>query len=167
MPFEIILVAFAFGFVAARAGLPPLVGYLAAGFVLYEMGHRSSDGLEAVADLGVLLLLFGIGLKLHAATLVRPVVWATTTAHTLIASLLIAGSLMVAGVIGLPLADELGPDQALLLGFALSFSSTVAAVKALEDRSESTSLAGRVAVGILVVQDVFAVGYLALTSGEP
>lgn len=167
MPFEIILVAFGFGFVAARAGLPPLVGYLAAGFVLFEMGHRTTDGVEAVADLGVLLLLFGIGLKLHAAMLAKPVVWATTTAHTLIASLVIASSLIVAGVIGLPLADELALDQALLLGFALSFSSTVAAVKALEDRSESTSLAGRVTIGILVIQDVFAVGYLALTSGEP
>ena len=167
MAFEMILVAFGFGFVATRAGLPPLVGYLAAGFVLHEMGHTTSDGLEAIADLGVLLLLFGIGLKLRAVTLAKPVVWATTVAHAMISSLAIAASLVIAGVIGLPLADELDLGQALLLGFALSFSSTVAAVKALEDRSEATSLVGTVAVGILVVQDIFAVGYLAFTAGEP
>jgi predicted Kef-type K+ transport protein len=167
MAFEMILVAYALGFVAARAGLPPLVGYLAAGFVLHEMGHGTSDGIAAVADLGVLLLLFGIGLKLRPATLARPVVWATTAAHTVLASVLLAAAFLAARAIGLPLADELDVRQALLLGFALSFSSTVAAVKALETRSEAASLAGRIAVGILVIQDVFAVGYLALTTGEP
>ena len=167
MAFEMVLVAYGLGFVASRAGLPPLVGYLAAGFVLHEMGHDTSDGIAVVADLGVLLLLFGIGLKLRPATLAKPVVWATTTAHTVIAGSIIAAVLVLAGLIGLPLADDLDLTQALLLGFALSFSSTVAAVKALEDRSESTSLAGRVVVGILVIQDVFAVGYLAFTAGEP
>lgn len=167
MAFETILVAFAFGFIASRVGLPPLVGYLVAGFVLHEMGHSPSDGVDAIADLGVLLLLFGIGLKLRPATLAKPVVWATTIAHTVIASLLIGGALLAAGAIGVPLAEDLDVGQALLLGFALSFSSTVAAVKALEDRSESTSLAGRITVGVLVVQDVFAVAYLAFTAGEP
>ena len=164
--FEMILVAYVLGFVASRVGLPPLVGYLVAGFVLHEMGHTSSEGVDAIADLGVLLLLFGIGLKLRPATLARPVVWATTIAHTVVASLLVAGALLVAGVVGLPLADDLALSQALLVGFALSFSSTVAAVKALEDRSESTSLAGRITVGVLVIQDVFAVAYLAFTTGE-
>jgi len=140
MAFEMVLVAYGLGFVASRAGLPPLVGYLAAGFVLHEMGHDTSDGIAVVADLGVLLLLFGIGLKLRPATLAKPVVWATTTAHTVIAGSIIAAVLVLAGLIGLPLADDLDLTQALLLGFALSFSSTVAAVKALEDRSQSTSL---------------------------
>ena len=167
MAFEMILVAFAFGFVAARAGLPPLVGYLAAGFVLHEMGYEADTGVEAVADLGVLLLLFGIGLKLRPATLARPVVWATTLVHTVLATALIGGALLAAGVVGLPLAGELSVAEAMLLGFALSFSSTVAAIKAIEERNEAASLAGRIAVGILVVQDVFAVGYLALTADEP
>lgn len=167
MAFEMILVAYVLGFIASRVGLPPLVGYLVAGFVLHEMGHTAGDGVAAIADLGVLLLLFGIGLKLRPATLAKPVVWATTTAHTVVASLLIGGALLAAGIIGLPLAEDLDLGQALVLGFALSFSSTVAAVKALEDRSESTSLAGRITVGVLVVQDVFAVGYLAFTTDEP
>ena len=167
MAFEMILVAYALGFVAARAGLPPLVGYLGAGFVLHEMGHDTSDGLEAIADLGVFLLLFGIGLKLRAATLAKPVVWASTAAHTVIATLILGGALIAAQLLGLPLAAELDLGQALLLGFALSFSSTVAAVKALEDRSESASLAGQITVGILVIQDIFAVGYLAFTAGKP
>ena len=167
MAFEMILVAYAFGFIAARIGLPPLVGYLGAGFVLHEMGHDTSEGLEAIADLGVLLLLFGIGLKLRPATLTKPVVWASTVAHTLIASLILGGALLAAKVLGLRLAEELDVGQALLLGFALSFSSTVAAVKAIEDRSESAALAGQIAVGILVIQDIFAVGYLAFATGEP
>jgi len=167
MAFEMILVAYTLGFIASRVGLPPLVGYLVAGFVLHEMGHTSSEGVEAIGDLGVLLLLFGIGLKLRPATLAKPVVWATTVAHTTVASLVVGGALLAAGAIGLPLADDLDLGQAVLLGFALSFSSTVAAVKALEDRSESTSLAGRITVGVLVVQDVFAVAYLAFTAGEP
>src|SRR3989304_3636202 len=131
MAFEMILVAYALGFVASRVGLPPLVGYLIAGFVLHEMGHTTSDGVDAIADLGVLLLLFGIGLKLRPATLAKPVVWAPTAAHTIVASLLIGGALLVAGAIGLPLASDLDVGQALVLGFALSFSSTVAGVNAV------------------------------------
>src|SRR3972149_4997795 len=106
MAFEMILVAYALGFVASRVGLPPLVGYLIAGFVLHEVGHPTGDGVDAIADLGVLLLLFGIGLKLRPATLAKPVVWATTAAHTIVASLLIGGALLVAGAIALPLSPR-------------------------------------------------------------
>lgn len=55
----------------------------------------------------------------------------------------------------------------ILLGFALSFSSTVFAVKVLEERSELSSFYGRVAVGILVMQDVFAVIFLSASTGKP
>ena len=64
-----ILVAFILGFVAYRVGLPPLVGYLIAGFVLQGFGVEGGEALEEIADLGVMLLLFTIGLKLDLRSL--------------------------------------------------------------------------------------------------
>jgi glutathione-regulated potassium-efflux system ancillary protein KefC len=69
--------------------------------------------------------------------------------------------------LGLALASELGWTVMILLGFALSFSSTVFAVKVLEERSELGSFYGRVAIGILVMQDVFAVIFLSASTGKP
>lgn len=68
--------------------------------------------------------------------------------------------------LGLALVSELGWPVLLLLGFALSFSSTVFAVKVLEERSELGSFYGRVAIGILVMQDVFAVIFLSASTGS-
>ena len=63
MEIALLIAACVIGFAARAVGLPPLVGYLVAGFVLHSLGYESSDGLETIADLGVLLLLFGIGLS--------------------------------------------------------------------------------------------------------
>ncbi len=62
--------------------------------------------------------------------------------------------------------SELGIAQFLTIGFALSFSSTVFAVKVLEERGEMASFHGRIAIGILVMQDIFAVTYLAASTGQ-
>ena len=87
--------------VSARAvGLPPLVGYLVAGFVLHSLGYESSDGLETIADLGVLLLLFGIGLKLKIGTLAKPQVWGTATVFAVSATVVIGGVLWGLGALG-------------------------------------------------------------------
>ncbi|MCK5665482.1 MAG: cation:proton antiporter, partial [Thiotrichaceae bacterium] len=59
-----LLIAFIFGFAVKQIGLPPLVGFLAAGFALNAMGVENSEALQTIADYGVLLLLFSIGLKL-------------------------------------------------------------------------------------------------------
>jgi glutathione-regulated potassium-efflux system ancillary protein KefC len=161
-----ILAAFASGFVAARVGLPPLVGYLAAGFGLHVMGNGVTETIETVSDIGVLLLLFGIGLKLKLKTLARPEVWAGTSIHMAVTTAFIGALFLALGALGLPMAAGLTVSQAALVGFAFSFSSTVFAVKALENRNESYSLAGRVAIGILVMQDVFAVLFLTFSSGD-
>ena len=71
MDVVLILAAFVLGFAATRIGLPPLVGYLAAGFTLHALGYETTGALETIADLGVLLLLFGIGLKLRPSTLAK------------------------------------------------------------------------------------------------
>jgi predicted Kef-type K+ transport protein len=166
MDLSFIIAAFGLGFVAAWLRLPPLVGYLAAGFVLHAFGYEVTEGIELVAEFGVLLLLFGIGLKLKLTTLARPEVWGGGTIH-LVASTLGIGALMVLlGTVGLPLAADLDLGQAALVGFAFSFSSTVYAVKALEDRNEASSLAGKVSIGILIIQDLFAVGFLVVAASE-
>ncbi|MBT8164800.1 MAG: cation:proton antiporter [Acidimicrobiia bacterium] len=155
-----LIVAFVLGFGAKGIGLPPLVGYLAAGFGLYAFGFESTETIEWIADLGVLLLLFGIGLKLRPRTLARPEVWVTTTAFAAIGTVAFALLLLGLGALGVPLAAELDLKSAAVAGFAFSFCSTVFAVKALERTNETASLAGRVAVGVLVLQDVFAVAFL-------
>lgn len=167
MDIALILVAFACGFAATLIRLPPLVGYLIAGFVLHAFGFEVTPEIETVADLGVLLLLFGIGLKLKLKTLGRPVVWAGATMHMALTIAVIGALVFVLGLTGLPLVAGLSIQQAALVGFAFSFSSTVFAVKALEDRNESASLQGRIAIGILVVQDIFAVVFLTLAVDKP
>ena len=162
MDLALVLVAFAFGFGASTIRLPPLVGYLAAGFVLHAFDYESTEGIETIADAGVLLLLFGIGLKLRLTTLARPVVWGGATLHAATTTAVVGGLLLGLGTLGLPLASDLSVGEAALAGFAFSFSSTVFAVKALEDRNEAASLQGKIAVGILVVQDIFAVIFLTL-----
>ncbi|MDG2111090.1 MAG: cation:proton antiporter [Actinomycetota bacterium] len=157
MDLTFVLVAFVFGFAATVVRLSPLVGYLAAGFVLHAFGEESSDGIELIADVGVLFLLFGIGLKLRLRTLARPVVWAGASIHASLTTACIGALMLGFGAIGLPLAADLSVGQAALVGFAFSFSSTVFAVKALEERNETSSLQGRIAIGILVVQDILAV----------
>ena len=79
MEVPLLLVALALGFVARAVKLPPLVGFLIAGFVLHAFGMESSEAIDWIADIGVLLLLFGVGLKLQVGTLAKPAVWATTS----------------------------------------------------------------------------------------
>ena len=160
-----LVVAFGFGLAARASGLPPLGGYLLAGFVLHAFGFESNATIETISEVGVLLLLFGIGLKLPLRTLARPVVWASAGAVTVLITGGFAGLLLGLGALGVPLADDLDLGSAVIVGFALSFSSTVFAVKAMEEANESASLGGRIAIGVLVLQDVFAVVFLVAAGG--
>ncbi|MFP8834041.1 cation:proton antiporter [Hydrogenophaga sp. XSHU_21] len=161
-----IALAFAAGFAAQLVRLPPLIGFLAAGFVLNALGFERTVTLDTIANLGVTLLLFTIGLKLDIRTLMRGEVWGSATLHIVGSTVMFAAVLFVLKSLGLAMASGLGWTAMVLLGFALSFSSTVFAVKVLEERSELGSLYGRIAVGILVMQDVFAVIFLSATSGS-
>ena len=62
--------AFGLGLIMRLIGLPPLVGYLAAGFLLSYLGHETNDILNQVAHVGVLLLLFSVGLKLRLRSII-------------------------------------------------------------------------------------------------
>lgn len=74
-----IVIAFICGLLVKLVGLPPLIGFLVAGFVLNAGGAQSGVFLQGVADLGITLLLFTIGLKLKLNTLVRSEVWGVAT----------------------------------------------------------------------------------------
>lgn len=158
--------ALAGGLVAVLLRLPPLVGFLAAGFALGAAGAPELPYLEPVAELGVVLLLFAIGLKLDARTLLRREIWLTTAVHMVVSVAIAVGFLGLLAVAGLGLVAGESFRALALVGFALSFSSTVFVVKVLDDRSDTTSLYGRIAVGVLVMQDVAAVVFLSLSSGE-
>jgi glutathione-regulated potassium-efflux system ancillary protein KefC len=161
-----ILTAFLFGLAGRYVGLPPLVGFLAAGFALNYLGAEGGDFLNAMADLGVTLLLFSIGLKLRVRELFRPEVWAVTLLHTLSVSLLLSLLLLSLSALDLPLFRELNLFSALLVSFALSFSSTVFVVKVLEERGDMMSLYGGLAIGVLVVQDLAAVVFLGISEAK-
>lgn len=166
MVFEVFAVgaAFLFGIAVKQVGLPPLVGFLAAGFFINAfgppLGMPDSTGpiLEHLANLGVLLLLFTVGLKLKLKQVGEPHVVGGALAHftisvaiyTAITRLFFAGDWTVA----------------LLVGIALAFSSTVLAAKMLEAKREMGNFHGRTAIGILIVQDVIALIVLAVFSGQ-
>ncbi|MDH3900161.1 MAG: cation:proton antiporter, partial [Gammaproteobacteria bacterium] len=154
------------GLLAVRFRLPPLVGYLIAGFVLNTLGFVDHDRLVMVGNLGVTLLLFTIGLKLDVRSLLRPVIWAGTTLHMLVVITLFGTGLYWLGLTGLTIFADVDVRIALLVGFALSFSSTVFAVKTLEEKGEYTSKYGQLAIGVLIMQDIYAVLFLALSTGK-
>ena len=159
-------IAFLLGLVARLANLPPLMGFLAAGFALGALGLENTVALQKIADLGVTLLLFTIGLKLHLKDLAAPVVWATATVHMLVTTALVTLVISVLAPLGLNLFTDVSLSTALLIGFALSFSSTVFAVKVFEARGEMGAIHGRIAIGLLIVQDIFAVVFIAASAGK-
>ncbi|MBN2569213.1 MAG: cation:proton antiporter [Deltaproteobacteria bacterium] len=161
-----IIAAFVFGAIVSRIGLPPLVGYLLAGFALHGMDITGGVVLERVADAGVTLLLFTIGLKLKIKGLAKPDVWAGTSIHMLVTVSLFGFVIWLLALSGLPLFDRLNGRTALLIAFALSFSSTVFAVKVLEEKKEMASRHAVTAIGILIMQDIIAVIFLAASTGR-
>ena len=161
-----IALAFVLGFLSSLIRLPALVGFLVAGFVLNFMGFSSGEILQKLADLGITLLLFTVGLKLDLKSLARPQIWGTCLIHMSLITVLFGLFMFLLAVIGLPLFTDIKLEQALLLGFALSFSSTVFVVKVLEEKGEMKSRHGRISIGILIMQDLVAVLFLAVTSGK-
>ena len=149
--------AFVLGFVAWHVGLPPLVGFLMAGFILHAFGVQGGEILSQIAHAGVLLLLFSVGLKLRLKSLARPEVLAGSLLHMLITGLVMGAALHW--------AFRLPPGIAFFLAVSLAFSSTVVAAKVLEGKRELRAFHGRAAIGILVVQDIVAVAILGAMGG--
>lgn len=161
-----ITVALVFGFLSRLVGLPPLVGFLVAGFTLNYFGAEGGEFLNEMADLGVTLLLFSIGLKLRVKELLRAEVWGVTIIHILLVSIFIVISLLSLKTMKLPLFIDLDLVSMLILGFALSFSSTVFVVKVLESRGDMLAHYGQLAIGVLIVQDIAAVVFLGISEAK-
>jgi len=161
-----ISLAFVMGFLARLISLPPLVGFLATGFILNYLGIASGETLQKLADLGITLLLFTVGLKLNLKVLIRPQVWSVTVLHVSIIIAVFGALIFSLSLMSVSFFSELDFKISLMLAFALSFSSTVFVVKTLEDKGEMRSLHGRIAIGILVMQDIAAVIFLAASTGK-
>ena len=159
-----LVLAFVFGFAAHRLRLSPIVGYLLAGVAVgpFTPGFVGDSGLALqLAEIGVILLMFGVGLKFSLEDLwaVRGIALPGAIVQMTAATLLgyIAGQMF-----GLP------PAESVMLGFSLSVASTVVLLRALEDRKIVKSENGRICVGWLVVEDlviIFAIVILPQFAG--
>lgn len=166
MDFFWILFAFMCGLGVKALSLPPLVGYLIAGFALNFMGIQPTESLQGLADLGITLMLFTIGLKLNIRDLIKAEIWAGTTLMMGVWIVIFGGLLLGAGAISVSIFTDLDMTTAALVAFAGSFSSTVCVVKLLEDNGEMRTRHGRLAIGVLVMQDIIAVLFLVFATGK-
>jgi CPA2 family monovalent cation:H+ antiporter-2 len=150
--------ALVFGYVTHRLGLSPIVGYLLAGVAVgpNTPGFVADRHLaEQLAEVGVILLMFGVGLQFHIEELlaVRRVAVPGAVAQSAVATAL-----------GALLARAFGLDWSagLIFGMALAVASTVVLVRVLSDSNDLHTQAGHIAVGWLVVEDLFTVMALVL-----
>ena len=147
------VLAFVFGMLANRLKLSPLVGYLIAGVVVgpHTIGFVADTELAPqLAEIGVILLMFGVGLHFSLADLMK------------VRKIAIPGALFqiaAATVLGWGMGRLMGlPDlEATLMGFALSVASTVVLLRALEERRQVKADVGRIAMGWLIVEDLVIV----------
>ncbi|MEM1289412.1 MAG: cation:proton antiporter [Pseudomonadota bacterium] len=160
-----LILAFALGMAARAIGLPPMVGYLIAGFGLAGYGVEAGTLLNGIADLGITLMLFTIGLKISVGTLKAPEILGVGVIHMVTTVVVATVLLLGLGAISLALFDGVSLQTAAVVAFAMSFSSTVFAVKVLEEKGEFSSRHGKIAIGILVIQDIVAVVFMAASTG--
>ena len=148
------VLAFVFGMLANRLKLSPLVGYLVAGVAVGpHTGGFVADATLApqLAEIGVTLPMFGVGLHFSPADLMKVRRVALPGALVQIASATVMGWALGRFVLGM------SDVEGLLMGFALSVASTVVLMRALEERRQNKGEVGRIAVGWLIVEDLVIV----------
>jgi CPA2 family monovalent cation:H+ antiporter-2 len=150
--------AFIGGLLARRLRLPAIVGYIAAGVVIgpFTPGLNADPSIATeLAELGVILLMFGVGIHFSIRDLlaVRRIAIPGAIGQITVVTLLGFGFSMGLGW---------GPGAGLVLGLAISVASTVVLLRALTDRGELDTDQGRVAIGWLIVQDIVTVAVLVL-----
>lgn len=160
----LMLLAGVLGFVFMKLRQPLLMAFIIVGLLagpdmlgLIGTGDTGDDTVGTLAQLGIAVLLFMVGLKLDVGLI-----------RTLGATAVMAGLAQVAlctflgFVLCLPLG--FGPQAALILGLAMSFSSTIIVVKLLSDKHAIDSLYGRMALGILIMQDIVVIVTMVVLS---
>jgi CPA2 family monovalent cation:H+ antiporter-2 len=150
--------ALALGYVTQRLGLSPIVGYLLAGIVVgpYTPGFVADRHLaEQLAEIGVILLMFGVGLHFHLEQL-----WAVR--RVAIPGAL--GRIVVVTALGAVLTRALGWSWAagIVFGLAISVASTVVLLRVLTDNRDLHTPTGHIAMGWVIVEDVFTVVVLVI-----
>ena len=153
-----LVIAFLFGMAAHRLKLPPIVGYVLAGVVVgpFTPGYVADQAIATeLAELGVILLMFGVGLHFSLRDLLS------------VRTIAIPGAIVQIGaatVLGWSLAMSLGWSHAagLTFGLALSVASTVVLLRAMQERRLLDTERGKIAVGWLIVEDVAMVLALVL-----
>jgi CPA2 family monovalent cation:H+ antiporter-2 len=146
-------------FIFQRLNVPSVVGFLIAGIVIGPHGTgliAQSADVESLADIGLVLLLFVVGLELSLSQLVRlgrVVIWAGSL------QILLTGAIAwaIAVTAGYPMRT------AVFFGFLLAHSSTAIVLKTLSDRSELHAPHGHLATGVLLIQDLSLVPMMLLT----
>ena len=150
--------ALVFGYLTQRLGLSPIVGYLLAGIAVgpYTPGYVANRALaEQLAEVGVILLMFGVGLQFHLKELlaVRRVALPGAIVQSILAT-----------VLGAVVARAFGWSWSagIVFGLALSVASTVVLMRVLTDNNDLHTPTGHIAVGWLVIEDLFTVLVLVL-----
>ena len=153
-----LVLAFAIGFLVSRFRLPPLVGYLLAGILIgpYTPGFAADSAVATeLSEIGIILLMFGVGLHFSPADLLA------------VQRIAVPGAvvqIVVATAIGAGVASAWGwaVGPAVVLGLSLSVASTVVLLRALEETNALATANGRIAVGWLIVEDLAMVLALVL-----
>jgi predicted Kef-type K+ transport protein len=166
MEFTWIFFAFICGFGAKTIKLPPSIGFLTAGFVLNFLGYQANESLDTLSHLGITLMLFTIGLKLNVKSLFKNEIWLASSFHTVTWMAVTVAIIKLFAIFAISYFSELDLMTATLIAFALSFSSTVCVIKLLEENGEMRTRHGKIAVGILVIQDLVAVAFLVFATGK-
>ncbi|MEI6280231.1 MAG: cation:proton antiporter, partial [Verrucomicrobiae bacterium] len=155
-----ILGAAVLGVLARMIRLPSIVGYLVAGLLLGPVTGVIilTPAIDEISDMGIVLLLFLVGLELSIAKIrdVGKVAVAGGLAQVVLTG---AGGYAICHGMGF------GAVESLFLAFALTISSTVVVVKVLTDKDELDSLHGRIAIGIFLIQDLVVIVVLTFLSG--
>jgi monovalent cation:H+ antiporter-2, CPA2 family len=146
------------GYISSRFGLSPIVGYLVAGILIgpHTPGFVADDNLAAqMSEIGVILLMFGVGLQLHLKELLAVKRVAIPGAITRIAVVTALGALTM-HLFGWSWKGGI------VFGLAISVASTVVLIRVLSDNNALHSRAGHIAIGWVVVEDIFTVIALVL-----
>ncbi|MBP9752622.1 MAG: cation:proton antiporter [Proteobacteria bacterium] len=154
----VVLAALTGGLILARFRLPPILGYIFAGVLLGPSGLRlieSREVVDTLAQLGVLLLLFVIGMELNLRTFKK--VWVVTTVSTLLQTIF---SLLMCIIASYFFNWSFG--MLLILSFIITLSSTAVVVKTLERMDEHKSEMGQITIGILIAQDLALIPMMLL-----